>query len=77
MPDFGSKYSIKPIISDIYLNSKKNYRKIRLASIDQTDTSSAMKSTFLTQKSSILKIDGENRSRNKASMNRTMFVFPE
>ena len=37
------------MISDIYLNTKKNFKKIRLASIDCTERNSTMKNrTFLT-----------------------------
>ena len=66
----------KPHISDIYLASKKNFTNVRLASIDQTQTSSAMnmKSMFLnSNKSSIM-----NRMQHYPSsrFNNTMFVFP-
>jgi hypothetical protein len=37
------------MISDIYLNTKKNFKKIRLASIDYTERKNTMKNTtFLT-----------------------------
>ena len=45
--DFNRTRNIKPLISDIYLNTKRNFKKIRLASIDVIECNkSAMKSSF-------------------------------
>ena len=62
------------MISDIYLNKKRNFKKIRVASIDCTEATSAMKTTFLNSKKSSI---GEIVTDSRKNMNRTMLNFNE
>jgi hypothetical protein len=72
MNDFKNTRNVKPLISDIYLNSKRNFKKIRLASIDYTENErSNMKSFLHSNKSSIVRLGPDARQ----NMNRTMLNF--
>ena len=72
--EFKKGSNAGPMISDIYLNTKRNFKKIRLASIDCTEATSAMKTTFLNSKKSSI---GEIVTDSRKNMNRTMLNFNE